>query len=98
MKSSTFEAFSRKEVINIRDGKILGYPCDLLFDTECGQIISFFAKDTSRLFCAGKKNITEIPWSSITKIGDDIILVDTVSSIPCPLPAPKKEKKYFFGG
>ncbi|MBR5527939.1 MAG: YlmC/YmxH family sporulation protein [Clostridia bacterium] len=98
MKTSTFETFSEKEVINCHDGKILGTPCDIKFNTETGNIISFSVRDTSKFSFCGNKNTIEIFWDKITKIGDDIILVDLNCTTACHCEKPKKEKKYFFGG
>ena len=95
---TTFSCFSEKEVVNCRDGKILGYPSDLKFDTESGKICSFTVKDSSKMFCFSKPETIEILWERITKIGDDIILVDIDFFPRTEEIKPKKEKKCFFCG
>ena len=69
--------FKQKEVININDGKILGFVVDVQADFENGEIDSIIVAKTGKLFAnvMGKNNIT-IPWNKINKIGEDVILVD----------------------
>jgi YlmC/YmxH family sporulation protein len=67
----------QKEVINIADGKRLGFLLDLEINLEDGKIealiipaggkiLGFFGKDTEIV----------IPWEKIKKIGEEIILVE----------------------
>lgn len=69
--------FKQKEVININEGKILGFVVDVQADFENGEIHSIVVAKTGKLFSGimGKNNIT-IPWNKINKIGEDVILVD----------------------
>lgn len=97
IKTATFSCFCEKEVVNCRDGKIIGCPIDLKFDFECGQILSFFVRDTQKGGLFSKAPLLEIAWDKIQKIGEDIILVDLDFTAPPP-EKPKKEKKIFFGG
>lgn len=97
MKTTTFSSLSCKEVVNCKDGKIIGYTTDLKLDTECGQILSIFVKPQEKFFGFSKKALIEIPFDDIDKIGQDIILVNTPCHQEiCPVPD-KKEKKKFFG-
>ena len=66
----------QKEVINISDGKRLGFVCDVGFDLEEGQIQSLIVPGESRMGLFGKSQDIIIPWDSIRKIGNDIVLVD----------------------
>jgi len=67
----------QKEVINISDGKRLGFVCDVEIDFENGRIESIIIPGSGRLFgLLGKDNEFVIPWERIKKIGEDIILVD----------------------
>lgn len=70
--------FKQKEVINIQDGKILGFITDVDAELNNGEIKNIVVAGTGGLFksLSGKNNIT-IPWSSIVLIGEDVILVDT---------------------
>ena len=63
-----------REVINVCDGKNLGYVCDFLVDTDCGRIAAVFVSDHVFGF-AGRKT-KRIPWEKITCIGEDTVLVD----------------------
>ena len=69
--------FKQKEVININDGKILGFTIDVQADFEKGEIHSIVVAKTSKVFAnaASKSNLT-IDWKDIIKIGEDVILVD----------------------
>lgn len=69
--------FRQKEVININDGRRLGFVCDVEIDFENGRIEAIVIPGGGRLFgFLGKENDYVIPWDSIKKIGEDIILVD----------------------
>ena len=69
--------FKQKEVININDGKIIGFVVDVQADFENGEINSIVVAKPGKLFSGvmGKNNIT-VPWNKINKIGEDVILVD----------------------
>lgn len=69
--------FKQKEVINITDGKILGFVIDVQADFEKGEIHSIVVAKTGRIFnnVNSKSNIT-IEWKDIKKIGEDVILVE----------------------
>lgn len=69
--------FRQKEVINISDGKRLGFVSDVEIDLESGKIDAVILPGVGKLFgLLGKENEFVIPWDSIRKIGEDIILVD----------------------
>lgn len=69
--------FKQKEVINIKDGKILGFTIDVQADFEKGEIHSIVVAKTGKIFnnVNSKTNVT-IEWKDIIKIGEDVILVD----------------------
>ncbi len=69
--------FKQKEVININDGKILGFIIDVQADFEKGEIHSIVVAKTGKIFNSinSKNNIT-IEWKDIKKIGEDVILVE----------------------
>lgn len=96
MKTTLFSCFCEKQVVNCKDGKIIGYVSDMKFDTENGRIISLFAKEQGGFNLFSKTPSVEIYWDRIAKIGEDIILVDLD---PFQFPRHdkgKKEKKSFF--
>lgn len=69
--------FKHKEVINITDGKRLGFVQDVNADLETGTITSIIVPGSTRLisFFSSSSDII-IPWENIKCIGDDIILVE----------------------
>lgn len=69
--------FKHKEVININDGKRLGFVQDVTADLESGVITSIIVPGSSKLFnmFSGNNDII-IPWQNIRCIGDDVILVE----------------------
>ena len=69
--------FKQKEVINLNEGKILGFVIDVQADFITGEINSIIVTKTGKLFgnITGKNNVT-IPWDKIKKIGEDVILVE----------------------
>ncbi len=69
--------FKHKEVINITDGRRLGYVQDVTADLESGIITSIIVPGTnSKLSIFSGNNDIVIPWKNIKCIGDDIILVE----------------------
>ena len=69
--------FKHKEVININNGKRLGFVQDVCADLETGAITSIIVpgeKKFANIFT--DKNNVVIPWNKIDCIGEDIILVD----------------------
>ena len=77
MKNSKGLDFKRKEVINIKDGKRLGFVQDVTADFKTGTISEIIVPGNTKIFnIFSSGNELVIPWSSITTIGDDVILVD----------------------
>ena len=68
--------FKHKEVINIVDGKRLGFVQDVTADLETGTITSIIVPGNTKLFNVFASNEIVIPWQNIKCIGDDIILVE----------------------
>lgn len=68
--------FKQKEVINLTDGRRLGYVQDVEANFETGEITAIVVPGGSKLFNLGGKNDIIIPWNKIKRIGDDIILVE----------------------
>ena len=70
--------FRQKEVINLADGARLGYVFDAEIDPETGRIEALIIPGQSKVLgIFGKENEFVIPWESIRKIGDDIVLIET---------------------
>ena len=70
--------FKRKEVINITDGRRLGFVQDVCADLESGKITSIIVPGgTNKLvnFFSSRTDIV-IEWNKIKCIGEDLILVE----------------------
>ena len=79
-----------KEVINVRDGARLGYISDVLVDTECGRVVAGTVPGCGGFSLFGGEDYV-VPWESICRIGEDIVLVDFEFR-----PRPPKEKRRLF--
>jgi len=67
----------QKEIINLSDGARYGFVSDLELDTADGKILSLIVPGPGRVLGVfGRDQEYRIPWDKITKIGEDIILVD----------------------
>lgn len=68
-----------KEVINIQSGERLGYIYDAEFSHEKQKLISLIIPGKLRFFgLLGREDDIIISFDKISKIGEDIILVDTL--------------------
>lgn len=69
--------FKHKEVVNINDGRRLGFVQDVTADLETGVITSIIVPGGNKILnMFATNNDIVIPWKDIKCIGDDIILVD----------------------
>lgn len=70
--------FKHKEVINIYDGKRLGFVQDVCADLETGTITSIIVPGSTNRFMSifSSNNDIIIPWNKIKCIGEDLILVE----------------------
>lgn len=70
--------FKHKEVINIKDGKRMGYVQDVCADLESGMITSIIVPGGSNRIMNffSQNNDIIIPWQNIKCIGEDLILVE----------------------
>ena len=70
--------FKHKEVINVCDGKRLGFVQDVCADLDTGRITSIIVPGgTNRLMnLFSNSNDIVIPWEQIKCIGEDLILVE----------------------
>lgn len=66
-----------KDIVNVNDGKNIGNIIDVKIDENSGNIVSFIIEPNRNFFKVFRKGVdTEISWNSITKIGEDVILVE----------------------
>ncbi len=76
--SIKFTDLQCKEVICISNGQRLGFVGDVLVEVPEGNVCSIVVPCPGRLPGGfGHKEDYLIPWSSIRRIGPDIVLVDT---------------------
>ena len=70
--------FKHKEVVNITDGKRLGFVQDVCADLESGVITSIIVPggNNKLLSMFSNNNDIVIPWKNIKCIGEDLILVE----------------------
>ena len=69
--------FKHKEVVNIKDGKRLGYVQDVCADLETGVITSIIVPGSNNFMSIfSSNNDIVIPWQNVKCIGDDLILVE----------------------
>ena len=72
------DKLKNKEVINIYDGKSLGFVSDIEVDLERGVIDGIVipgAKGFLGFFSKGDTD-TVVKWEKVRTVGDDVILVD----------------------
>ncbi len=66
-----------KEVISVEDGARYGYVGDMEIDLESGQVRALVVPGKRRFFgLFGREEDKVIPWSSVRRFGEDIILVE----------------------
>jgi YlmC/YmxH family sporulation protein len=68
-----------KEVINLGDGARLGFidECDLVFDAHSGKVSALVLPKHGWLSTLiGDNRAETIPWTTIRRIGDEVIIVD----------------------
>ena len=67
-----------KDIVNVNDGRNIGNIIDVKINELSGNIESFIIEPNGnffKFFRSSDKLDTEINWNSITKIGEDVILV-----------------------
>ena len=69
--------FKHKEVINIKDGRRLGFVQDVCADLESGTITSIIVPGSNKILnMFPNSHETVIAWTDIKYLGDDAILVE----------------------
>ena len=72
-------AIGGKEIVNLYNGCSLGLisESDLLINKKTGRIHSLLIPENRGIFSVfSNSSLIEIPWESIKKIGNDIIIID----------------------
>ena len=76
---SRITKLNSKEVINVRTGERYGYVGDLELDMESGRVSALVVPGRLRLLgLLGREQERVFPWHCIRRVGEDIILVDTM--------------------
>lgn len=72
------DKLKNKEVINIYDGRSLGFVSDIEVDLEKGAIDGIVIPGNRGFmgFFSKGENDTVIKWEKVRTVGDDVILVD----------------------
>lgn len=98
MKILDLSTVSEKCVINLCNGKELGYVCDVRFTCDEGKICALVVPRDNGILSFGKCESIIIPWDKVECIGEDAILV-RVSDADCKSECDSKgkRKKHIFG-
>ncbi len=73
---------SSKDVINDENGARLGKINDVEIDVATGKILNVQVYRSFKLLnLFGNKDIVQIPWNKIMKIGNDVIIVENSQKI-----------------
>ena len=77
MTHTTITDLRNKEIINLNSGHRLGFVYDAEITLDEGEVTALIVPGAARFFgIFGREEDILIPWDKITKIGEDIILVD----------------------
>ena len=90
--SESLTELTEKQVINLCDGKILGYIVDFKIDIYNGRLTAIILPGEGGFL--GFKRCTDviIPWEKICKIGKDTIIVD-IGMLPSNDNSNEKKRK-----
>ena len=80
---TSFSELRNKEVINVRDGSLLGCVCDVEFNSFTGEIGAIVLPGNGILASLSPKNRIVIPWCDIERIGKDTVLVKVKDELFC---------------
>ena len=73
----TFCNLRTKEVINVLNGKSLGYIIDLVFDVKCAKVLGFIVPNKQGIFSIFSFFFEIfVPYQCVCKFGEDVILVN----------------------
>lgn len=66
-----------KEVVSVSDGSRFGFVGDMEVDMDSGKVMALVVPGRRRLFgLLGREDDRYIPWTSVRRFGEDIILVE----------------------
>ncbi len=81
MEKCNSEDLREKEVINVCDGRRLGFVSEVEFNVCDGRLTAIVVPVPSGFLGVGGKERIVIPWERIERIGADVILVN-VEGLP----------------
>ena len=93
MGRESFISLRDKDVINVCDGKRLGFVNDLEIDNCDGRICAIVVLFDGRIFGFGKCEEVVIPWENIKCFGKDAVLVNIGTEIYAKLGCAGKNEK-----
>lgn len=71
-----------KEVINIKNGEVMGRFDDVEIDTQKGSISAFYIEEASKFMgFLGKSTSKRVKWDEIIRIGIDVVIVNVNDDI-----------------
>jgi len=74
----TFTELKQKDVVNVRDGRRLGKPIDIVLnETACVEALVVPLPCSFLNLLKQEKEGYLVPWNRVMRIGDDVILVAT---------------------
>lgn len=73
----TFAELKQKDIVNVRDGRRLGKPIDLVLnENACVEALIVPAPGSFLNLLRQEKEGCLVPWRNVLRIGDDVILVE----------------------
>ena len=92
--SVKFTQLQCKEVICVQDGRRLGFISDVMVEVPSGCVCAMVVPGPGKfLGCVGRGDDYLIPWSCVSRIGPDVVLVDI-----CPEDCRSPRQKRPCGG
>ena len=82
MKDCNTENFREKAVVNACDGRIIGNVAEIIFDVCDGKITAIVVREDCGALSFKKSEDIVIPWCKISKIGEDVIIVNAEDCFP----------------
>jgi YlmC/YmxH family sporulation protein len=65
-----------KEIINICDGRRLGFPADVEMETDTFRVCALVVYGPRKYWIFGRCDEFAIPWECVRRISEDVILVE----------------------
>lgn len=91
--SESLTDLTEKQVVNLCDGRILGYIVDFKIDVGNGRLTDIILPGEGGFLGFKKCTDVVIPWGKICKIGKDTIIVD-IGILPAVNEFDVKKGKY----